>query len=121
GPATVAAIGTFMIPAMQEKKYGGGFASALTATAGSTGVIIPPSIPFVLLGVTGGLSISDLFIAGILPGVVIGLLLMIASYFIIKMKKVEVDSNEKKVELKKVWISFYKAIWALLTPIIVLG
>jgi len=121
GPATVAAIGSFMIPAMQEKKYGGGFASALTATAGSTGVIIPPSIPFVLLGVAGSLSISDLFIAGIFPGIVIGILLMIISYIVIKMKKVDVDPSEKKVELKKVWTSFYKAIWALLTPIIVLG
>src|SRR5699024_10638715 len=103
------------------KKYGGGFASALTATAGSTGVIIPPSIPFVLLGVAGSLSISDLFIAGIFPGIVIGILLMIISYIVIKMKKVDVDPSEKKVELKKVWTSFYKAIWALLTPIIVLG
>ena len=102
GPATVAAIGTFMIPAMQEKKYGGGFASALTATAGSTGVIIPPSIPFVLLGVTGGLSISDLFLAGILPGVVIGILLMVASFIIIKMKNIDVDSSEMKIDLKNV-------------------
>lgn len=121
GPATVAAIGSFMIPAMQEKKYGGGFASALTATAGSTGVIIPPSIPFVLLGVTGGLSISDLFLGGILPGIVIGILLMVASFIIIKMKKIDVDPSEKKVELKNIWTTFYKAVWALLTPIIVLG
>lgn len=121
GPATVAAIGSFMIPAMQEKKYGGGFASALTATAGSTGVIIPPSIPFVLLGVTGGLSISELFLAGILPGILIGILLMIASFIVIKMKKIEVEESEKKIELKKVWTTFYKAIWAMLTPVIVLG
>lgn len=121
GPATVAAIGSFMIPAMQEKKYGGGFASALTATAGSTGVVIPPSIPFVLLGVTGGLSISELFLAGILPGVVIGVLLMLVSFIVIKMKKIDVESPEKKIELKKVWTTFYKAIWAMLTPVIVLG
>lgn len=121
GPATVAAIGSFMIPAMQEKKYGGGFASALTATAGSTGVVIPPSIPFVLLGVTGSLSISDLFIAGILPGVVIGVVLMITSYIVIKLKGIKVEPEDKKINIKNVWTSFYKAIWALLTPIIVLG
>lgn len=121
GPATVAAIGSFMIPAMQEKKYGDGFSASLTATAGSTGVVIPPSIPFVLLGVTGSLSISDLFMAGIIPGLVIGFLLMIASFIIIKLKKVDVDPAEKNVQLKKVWISFYKAFWALLTPVIVLG
>lgn len=121
GPATVAAIGSFMIPAMQEKKYGGGFASALTATAGSTGVVIPPSIPFVLLGVTGSLSISDLFIAGILPGVVIGVILMITSYIVIKLKGIKVEPEDKKINIKNVWTSFYKAIWALLTPVIVLG
>lgn len=121
GPATVAAIGSFMIPAMQEKKYGGGFASALTATAGSTGVVIPPSIPFVLLGVTGSLSISDLFIAGILPGVVIGVVLMITSYIVIKLKGIKVEPEDKKINIKNVWTSFYKAIWALLTPVIVLG
>lgn len=121
GPATVAAIGSFMIPAMQEKKYGGGFASALTATAGSTGVVIPPSIPFVLLGVTGSLSISDLFIAGILPGVVIGIILMITSYIVIKLKGIKVEPEDKKIKIKNVWTSFYKAIWALLTPVIVLG
>src|SRR5699024_4649917 len=111
GPATVAAIGSFMIPAMQEKKYGGGFASALTATAGSTGVVIPPSIPFVLLGVTGSLSISDLFIAGILPGVVIGVILMITSYIVIKLKGIKVEPEDKKINIKNVWTSFYKAIW----------
>lgn len=121
GPATVAAIGSFMIPAMQEKKYGGGFASSLTATAGSIGVIIPPSIPFVLLGVTGGLSISDLFLAGMFPGIVIGILLMLVSFIIIKMKNINVNRSEKKVDFKKVWTTFYDAIWALLTPIIVLG
>lgn len=119
GPATVAAIGSFMIPAMREKQYGDGFSPALTATAGSIGVVIPPSIPFVLLGVTGSLSISDLFMAGILPGVLIGVLLMLASFIIIKTKKVK--TQKEQFELKKVWTSFYKAIWALLTPIIVLG
>jgi len=108
-----------MIPAMQAKKYGDGFAPALTATAGSIGVVIPPSIPFVLLGVTGSLSISDLFMAGIMPGVLIGVLLMIASFIIIKLKKV--DTERERMQLKNIWETFYKAIWALLTPVIVLG
>lgn len=121
GPATVAAIGSFMIPAMRDKGYGGGFSAGITATAGSTGVVIPPSIPFVLLGVAGGLSISDLFLAGIGPGILIGLLLMTVSYFIIKFKGVDKNPEDKKIEGKLVWQSFYKAIWALLTPVIVLG
>jgi C4-dicarboxylate transporter, DctM subunit len=122
GPATVAAIGSFMIPAMKERKYGLGFASALTATAGSLGVIIPPSIPFVLLGVTGSISISSLFLAGVFPGLMLGILLMVASYFIIKRKKIEMDStNNKKINIRNVCKTFYRAKWALLTPVIVLG
>src|SRR5699024_9015952 len=58
GPATVASIGSFMIPAMKEKNYGGGFAAAITASAGSIGVIIPPSIPFIMYGVVGSVSIG---------------------------------------------------------------
>src|SRR5699024_10790602 len=68
GPATVAAIGSFMIPDMKKNNYPLGFASALTASAGSIGVIIPPSIPFVMYGVVGSVSIGALFLAGIIPG-----------------------------------------------------
>src|SRR5699024_2462341 len=82
GPATVASIGSFMIPSMREKKYGADFGSALTASAGAIGVIIPPSIPFVLFGVVGNVSIGALFLAGILPGILIGLFLMGISYLI---------------------------------------
>lgn len=121
GPATVAAVGTFMIPAMQEKKYGDGFSSAITAAAGSMGSIIPPSISFILLGVAGSISISSLFLAGIIPGILIGILLMITSYFIIKRKKDVIDSSHHKFKLKEVWNAFRKSILALLTPVIILG
>jgi C4-dicarboxylate transporter DctM subunit len=73
GPATVSAIGSFMIPAMKKKQYGDGFAAALTAAAGSIGVIIPPSIPFVIYGVVSGASIGEMFMAGVIPGIIIGL------------------------------------------------
>ena len=73
GPATVAAIGGFMIPAMKQREYGGGFAAAITASAGSIGVLIPPSIPFVLYGVIGGVSVSSMFLAGIIPGIIVAL------------------------------------------------
>ena len=72
GPATVSAIGSFMIPAMRAKMYDDDFAAALTAAAGSIGVVIPPSIPFVIYGVVSGASVGELFIAGILPGIIIG-------------------------------------------------
>lgn len=121
GPATVAAVGTFMIPAMKEKNYGDGFSSAITAAAGSMGAIIPPSISFILLGVSGDVSISDLFIAGVFPGIVIGLLLMIVSYYLIKRKPEVKITNHEKFNMKSIWNSLRKSIWAILTPIIVLG
>ena len=70
--ATVSAIGSFMIPEMEEKGYDKGYATALSAAAGTIGVIIPPSVPFVIYGVTTGTSITDLFKAGVVPGVAMG-------------------------------------------------
>ena len=70
GPATVSAIGSFMIPAMKEKRYGGPFAAALSAAAGSIGVIIPPSIPFVIYGVVSGAFVGEMFLSGVIPGLV---------------------------------------------------
>lgn len=124
GPATVAAIGSFMIPEMKQRNYDSGFASALTAAAGSIGVLIPPSIPFILYGVISGTSIGELFKAGILPGLLIGVVLMVVSTFILKKdnkngKKIirdEVDYSFKQL-LKATW----DAKWALLAPVIILG
>ncbi|MGG3571789.1 TRAP transporter large permease [Bacillus gobiensis] len=136
GPATVAAIGSFVIPAMKKERYGAGFASALTASGGAIGVIIPPSIPFVLFGVTGNVSIGKLFMAGILPGVLIGILLMAVSYLILVRKGVgniktdiEVAASletgmagaKKGINVKHLLKTIYDAKWALLTPVIILG
>src|SRR5699024_9485231 len=77
GPATVAAIGSFMIPSMKDHQYKPGFAAAITASAGSIGVLIPPSIPFVMYGVVGTVSIGSMFLAGIIPGLILGAALMI--------------------------------------------
>lgn len=120
GPATVAAIGSFMIPAMEEKKYGIGFASGITAAAGTIGVIIPPSIPFILYGVIGEVSIGDLFIAGIVPGLFIGVILMVTSYIVFK-KKGDTEVSIEKFSFKDVLSTANKAKWALLTPVIILG
>lgn len=119
GPATVSAIGSFMIPAMKEKMYGGPFAAALTAAAGSIGVIIPPSIPFVIYCVISGASVGELFMAGIIPGIMIGCSLMTVSYF--TAKKRGYPRSEKPRGAKNLWISFKDAIWALLVPVIILG
>lgn len=117
--ATTSAIGSIMIPEMEKKGYDRSFSAALTASAGSIGVIIPPSIPFVIYAVVVGASISDLFIAGIIPGVMMGLALMVAS--VIMCRKYGFVGKVEKPTLKKVWHSFVDAIWALLTPVIILG
>ncbi len=119
GPATVSAIGSFMIPAMKERNYGGGFAAAVTATAGTIGVIIPPSIPFVIYCIVAQVSIGDMFLAGIIPGIIIGLSLMGTCYFI--ARKRGYVSNPKRPTAKDVWVSFKEAGWALMIPIIILG
>lgn len=120
GPATVAAIGGFMIPAMIAKKYDGGFAAGISASAGSIGVIIPPSIPFVLYGVIGGVSVGNMFLAGIIPGILIGASLMITAYLISKKRGYK-PSNNETFKFSDVLKSTYDAKWALLIPVIILG
>lgn len=116
GPATVSAIGSFMIPAMNDKGYSPGFSAAITSVAGAIGVIIPPSIPFVIYGVTSGASIGDMFIAGVIPGLLIGMGLMITSYFI--AKKEGYKGNLKTPPLGK---AFVEAIPSLTVPVVILG
>lgn len=120
GPATVAAIGGFMIPEMKNKKYDGGFAAAVSASAGSIGVIIPPSIPFVLYGVIGSVSVGSMFLAGILPGILIGIGLMITAYIIAKKRGYKSETNTT-FSFKDVLKATYDAKWALLIPVIILG
>ncbi|KUO73055.1 MAG: C4-dicarboxylate ABC transporter permease [Clostridia bacterium BRH_c25] len=117
--ATTSAIGSFMIPAMEEKKYDVGFSASLAASAGTIGVIIPPSIPFVIYGVVVGVSISDLFIAGFIPGILMGAVLLIACYLM--SRKYGYKGTGHWPGAGEVWASFKSAIWALLAPGIVLG
>jgi len=120
GPATVSAIGSFMIPEMKGKKYPAGFATALTAAAGTIGVIIPPSIPFVIYGVIAGVSVGEMFVAGIIPGILIGIGLMVVAYFSSK-KNGYGEQVKVKPTFRRVIKYFKKAIWALIVPFIVLG
>lgn len=119
GPATVAAIGSILIPAMVEAGYDVGFSSAVMAIAGSIGIIIPPSIPMVTYGVVGSVSIGAMFLGGFGPGLVIGLSLMILSFII--SKKRGYGGKEEKFSFKNLWIAFKDAFWALLMPVIILG
>ncbi len=119
GPATVAAVGGIMIPAMVAQGYDKKFATAVIVTAGSLGIIIPPSIPMVLYGISGNQSIGDLFLGGVLPGLFIGLCLMTWCYIYSKRKGY--SGTSEKITMKKVFSSIDRAKWSLLVPIIILG
>lgn len=119
GPATVAAIGSMVIPTMLDKGYSKSFTLALIATAGSIGVIIPPSIPMVIYGVSTSTSISSLFMAGFLPGILIGFSLIVVSY--LYCKKQVWKGDERKYTAKEKLAAIWDAKWALLNPIIILG
>lgn len=119
GPATVSAIGSFMVPAMKERKYHGDFAAALTAAAGTIGVIIPPSIPFVIYSVVAMTSIGDMFIAGVIPGILIGIALMTVCYF--TARKRNYLSSKEPPTLAHVGKAFKESLGALMVPIIILG
>ncbi|MFP3918399.1 TRAP transporter large permease [Lysinibacillus telephonicus] len=119
GPATVAAVGGIMIPAMVSKGFDRKFATAVVASAGSIGVIIPPSIPMVMYGVTGSVSIGDMFIAGILPGILVGIGLMVYSYYF--SKKNGYLGNGKKISVINILKEIWNAKWSLLIPVIILG
>ena len=119
GPATVSAIGSFMMPAMKEKGYDPGYSAALTAAAGTIGVVIPPSIPFVIYGVVTGTSIGSLFLAGIIPGILMGLALMVTNYRTAK-KNGWLGSGQRP-KLRSVGKATKNAFWALMSPVIILG
>lgn len=119
GPATVSAIGSFMIPSMKERKYDAGFAAAITAAAGTIGVIIPPSIPFVIYCVVAQCSIGDMFIAGIIPGIIIGIALMLVCY--ITARKRNYKTMTDRPRFSEVAKAFKESFWALLVPLIILG
>ena len=117
--ATTSAIGGFMIPEMEERGYDKAFSASLAACAGTIGVIIPPSIPFVIYAVVVNCSISQLFIAGLLPGILMGVALIVVCVIVSKRKGYQKKS--RRPSAREVWVSFKDAFWALLTPVIILG
>lgn len=119
GPATVAAIGSITIPAMIARGYDKYFSATVVACAGAIGVIIPPSNPFVVYGVSAQVSIGKLFIAGIIPGLIMGVALMIVAYLISKKNGWYGEVRERS--LKTFMSAAWHAKWALMVPVIVLG
>jgi C4-dicarboxylate transporter DctM subunit len=118
GPATVAAIGSIMIPAMVRQGYGHSFAAATQSSAGYIGIIIPPSIPMITYCVVTSTSIGKLFMAGFIPGILVGLGLMTVAY-VISVRRNYRGTN--RASLRELWISVKDAFFALLMPIIILG
>jgi C4-dicarboxylate transporter DctM subunit len=123
-PATVAAVGSMTIPILIGLGYDKTFSTSVVAVAGGLGVIIPPSIPFIMYGMASGASVSDLFLAGIIPGLVIAVLLMGYAVFFCKKNgedKVRIQAEIGKLHEKGFGKVFKESFWAILSPVIVLG
>lgn len=119
GAADTAAVGKIMIPLMEKKGYDKGFAAATVASAGTIAVVIPPSIPMVVYGVTAGVSIGALFLSGIVPGILIGLSIMGLNYLL--ARKNGYDKERGTFAWKSFVQAFKEGIWALLLPVIIIG
>lgn len=116
--ADVAALGSVLMPAMKKRGYPGPFTAAITSSAASLAIIIPPSIPMILYAVMSDASVVQLFVAGIIPGVIGGLLMMGLSYWYAVRYNWPI---EETFDLRNVWRAFKGAALAFLLPVIILG
>ena len=119
GTATVAAMGSILIPAMVKQGYDKGFSSALSAISGSLGTVIPPSITFIIYGMITGQSISDLFLSGIVPGIIFASILCLTVF--IYSKKYGWKGDKPKATKKEIMKIFWGTLPGFLSPVIVLG
>lgn len=120
GPATVAALGAVLIPAMVEQGgFSAPFSTALMATSSSIAIVIPPSIAFVVYASITGTSIADMFMAGIVPGLLMGVALIIV--VMLEAKKHNIKPSREKASGKERWDAFKDAFWGFLMPVIILG
>jgi C4-dicarboxylate transporter DctM subunit len=136
GPATTAAVGMLMIPAMTRRNYERSYASAVTAASGGLGIIVPPSIPMVIFGISamsigptaldvrthgefGSLSIAKLFIAGVLPGFVMAAALLSTNYLISRQRGYR--GLVENWSAQDITSALRRGVWAILAPIIILG
>lgn len=133
GMATASAIGSMMIPEMKKKGYDPAYAATIVCFGGIVGPIIPPSLSFVLYGSSTNVSIPDLFLAGILPGILIGVIFVVSNIIFCTIKGVDLRSNSQTVvekvpmgvsmknRLKNIVKATVEGFWALLAPVIILG
>lgn len=119
GAAAVAALGGILIPAMVDAKYDKGMSSVLVSASGAIGIIIPPSIGYVVYASIVNVSVSDLFLAGIIPGILLGVSYIIVAVWLSR------DNHEivhhEPASWKERWVAFKDAFWGLLMPVIILG
>lgn len=117
-PATVVAIGSIMVPALVKAGYGERFSIGLITVSGSLGIVIPPSIPMILYCLIMNVSVAEMFMAGILPGLLIGICLMAYTFFLARKKGWKV---EQRSSLGDIFTAFKEGFWALMLPLVVLG
>lgn len=118
--ADTAALSAIMIPAMTESGYKKNFAAALQAASGCLGLIIPPSIPMIIIGGITGISVARMFVGGILPGLLIAFMLMIAARIMCGVQHMG-GADGKKFRLIRVWVTFKEAFLSLMAPVIIIG
>lgn len=118
GPATVAALGATLIPAMTKAGYEKSTGAALMSTAGAIGIVIPPSITFVVYGSVTGTSIGSLFMSGIVPGILIGVAIYVTMKITSRGRQLE---SYPKASRSERWKAFKSAVWGILMPVIILG
>ena len=124
GPATTAAVGSIMIPAMEKQGYKGGYAEGVAAVGGGLGIVIPPSIPLILIALQLQISIPRLFLAGILPGIVIALALLATNYGLSRKRGyrgADIDPGDTRTYSQTVSQAAWRGKWALFAPVIILG
>lgn len=136
GPATTAAVGMLMIPAMIDRGYSRGYASAITASSGGLGIVIPPSIPLIIFGIAAlgmpappeavaehgqfqTVSIPKLFIAGFMPAFLIAGSLLLMNYIL--AKKNDYRGTTEGWSAREIWCEMYRGFWALMAPVVILG
>jgi tripartite ATP-independent transporter DctM subunit len=116
--ADVAALGTVLIPEMKRKGYKPAFAAAVTSSSASLAIIIPPSIPMIIYGAMANVSVVQLFVAGIVPGLLGGFSMMVLCWWM----AIRYDlPRDERFELRRVWRTAREAAWALTLPVIILG
>jgi len=119
--ATTASIGGMMVPEMIDRKYPRGYAGALAAVAGTLGAMIPPSVVMIIYALAAEVSVTDMFMAGFAPGIIMAVALIVANTIYASVTKIDSAQPDDKGSFKEIGSTFWDAKWALFTPVIILG